>query len=169
MITLLFLMILHLREFCSLWMTIVRKQRVLESDLEIWRMKWIKDGCKRLRIIEAWHVMYSHQRIIVFRRKTSFLVALTGTGMKAVKLPFWFLVGLGKTKLKWCVQVGVFGFTWEKTEDNKRDKQLRNYCVKENFNSEKIMRTLFHSRRYWGIAAMQLCQKTPAGPSPGGV
>lgn len=53
--------------------------------------------------------------------------------MKAVKLPFWFLVGLGKTKLKCCIQVGIFGFTWEKTEDSKTDKRLRNYCVKENF------------------------------------
>lgn len=60
--------------------------------------------------------------------------------MKAVKLPFWFLVGLRKTQLKCCFQAGIFGLTWEKTEDSKTNKkQLRNYCVKEYFNSERIM------------------------------
>lgn len=63
--------------------------------------------------------------------------------MKAVKLPFWFFGGtLGKTQQKCCIQVGIFGLTWEETEDsktNKQKRQLRNYCMKENFNSERIM------------------------------
>lgn len=58
----------------------------------------------------------------------------------AVKLPFWLLVGLGKAQLKSCIPVGIFGLTAEKTEQRNRQKnQLRNYCVKENFNSERIM------------------------------
>lgn len=56
------------------------------------------------------------------------------------EVAIWFLVGLGKTQLKCCIQVGIFGLTWEAREDNKTNKkQLRNYCVKENFNSERVM------------------------------
>lgn len=172
MITLLFLMILHLREFCSLWMRGVRKQRVLESDLEIWKIKMNWRWMQKTMIY--WSMAYnvkSQGDNCVW--KENIIPGYTDRNWyEGSEVAILLLSGiLGKTQWNCCIQVGIFGLTWEETEDSKTNKkQLKNYCMKENFNSERIM---WRNRDYStaeGIGELQQCscvRKQTAGP--GGV